>query len=152
MDRKLFLALMAVASAATSSPTLAAQVHLAQATGDTSKMSMADFLKAIYALLVTPSGYATCIQGLMSIGYNQQEAMQVTGTAQSIAAKVKTYDNFHALLDGKIPRGVKLSPPEYALLRSSVRRLPPPGSPGIRFDGRTWEGSRSGPTWGGSSE
>jgi hypothetical protein len=150
MDRRTFLALLALASAAGSSE-LAAQVRQAETTGDMKHISKEDLLRAVYKVSLAPNGATAGTKALIHLGHKQPEAAQIMETTKSIALKAGSYENFRRVVDGQAPKGVKLSAQETALLRSVGRRLTG-GAGGVtgRFDGNTWEGT-GGNTWEGSS-
>lgn len=141
MDRRKFLALLTLASAATSSAAFAEQVRLAAATGDLARISGDELMMAVYKASLSPEGAAVIVSALVQLGTNKEEAGQIAETARSIASKSGSYENFRAVLQGKTPNQVKLSAKETSLLRSVVAQ-----GGGTTPQRRMWEGS-SGRTW-----
>src|ERR1041385_2297779 len=122
MDRKTFLALMTLASSPFASPALAEQVRYAEATGNIHHISWDGFLGALYNVARAPDGVPVCMQAMMQHGYNKQEAAQIADTIKNIAQKADSSRAFLAVIEGRAPKGVELSPRETVLLRSVVAR------------------------------
>ena len=159
MDRKLFLALTTLASAAAATPAFAAEVQRAAATGDVRHISGEPLLRTIYGMSTSPRGAELGKKALVQLGRNPDEAAQMTDLTKSIATKAGSYDHFRTIaMTGKVPKGVMLSARESALLRSIRGHVPQPDAKSWDGDrGRTWEGSDTmskivwnGRTWEGS--
>lgn len=140
MDKKTILALLALASAA-ESPALAQQVRQAEKTGDAKHISQTDLLRAVYKVSLNGNGAE---KALIHLGYNAAEASQITKTASKIASDAGSYENFRSIVEGKVPKGIKLSEQETALIRSVTLTTGGGGRQGRRMwegtKGRTWEG------------
>lgn len=137
MDKRMFLALMALAASPAAVPGLEAQVKAAQATGDMSKISREDVLKSIYRVSIAPTGASVGNRVLVKLGHNSTEAGQMTETTRALAKKAGSVEVFRQILDGKTPTGMQFTQQETALLRLASTRLH------TKLDGHTWEGSSS---------
>jgi hypothetical protein len=142
MDRRAFLALLTLASAATTSPAFARQLRLAHATGNMRVVSREKLTRAVYNVLRARDGTKVVTKALVQLGRNKEEAAQIARTARSIALKSGSYRNFNAVLQGNAPTQVQLSAQDTALLRSVTSQ----GGLFRVWQGDTWEG-HGGNTW-----
>ena len=143
MDRRIFVALMTLASAAGVSPVLAEQIRHAEATGDMRHISQDELLRSIYSVSMSPNGARVGAKALVELGHNPQEAAEMTELAISISHKAGSYANFKGLISGDQMGNVQLSAREMALLRSVAARGGEAAKLHTKWDGRTWEGSSS---------
>jgi hypothetical protein len=160
VDRKLFLALTTLASAAGASPAFAAEMKRAAAGGTAPLLSGEPLLRTIYGVSISRNGAAVGRKALAHLGRSPDEAAQITDLTRSIAMKAGSYDAFRTIaMRGTVPKGVTLTAREAAMLRSIRARVPNGAMMSWDGDrGRTWEGSDTmsvgpkGNTWEGSSD
>jgi len=136
VDKKIFLALMALA-VASGSPALAQQVRAAEQAGQLHQVSRTEVLRAVYRLSLSGNSGAG-LQPLIALGHSPEEARQMIDLTTSIARKAGSAENFMMIASGGVAsKDFKLSAREEAMLRSVAARV----SGGNGGPGRTWEGS-----------
>lgn len=144
MDRRVFAALLVLASAAEAAPALSAQLTAGQPSGSA-------IVQSVYNVAISPNAQKVGTEAFTKLGYAPAEAGQMAGLSSSIARKAGSAANFAAIVRGATPAGVMLDARESAMIRTLAGKLGGgAGGQTTRRAGATWEGT-SGRTWEGSA-